>query len=345
MNKYLSLILITSLLLTTSQAYAAKISKHITTVIEPEPIKRISPRYPKSAARNKREGWARLSYIIEEDGSVSNVLVTSTSGSADFAKASKAAVLKWKFKPATENGKPIQQCVNSVQLNFRMNGGGEEGATRRFRAKYNAAQNALKEKDFVETKRILTEMFALKNRHASENNYLHLLASNYEAAMDNKTQQLSHLNNIMLESLAPEVQLPILDTSFILEISEGKYHQAYKTYTRIAKLDIAKAQMERYDRILDKMDAFIGSNNNIVVHANIKNKDYWYYQLVRNTFTLTDIKGSLNKLDVRCANKRHVYTVEDNNTWKIPKAWENCSIYVYGEDNTQFNLVEHPIGA
>lgn len=44
------------------------------------------------------------------------MLVNEASGSAEFAKASRIAVEKWKYKPAFENGKPVQQCVNSVQM-------------------------------------------------------------------------------------------------------------------------------------------------------------------------------------------------------------------------------------
>jgi len=347
MKNYLLFSLSFLLLLSVNSAQAAKLSKHITTVIEPEPIKRVAPKYPINAARNNREGWARLSYIIEKDGSVSNVLVTETSGSADFARVSKAAVLKWKFKPAIENGKPIQQCVNSVQMDFKMgkDGEGTKGVTRRFNRKYNQAREALSNKNYVEAKNIITDMFEMKNRHMSENNYLHLLVANYEAAMGNDKQQLFHLNSIDIRLLTNDMKVAVLEPSLVLQIEQGKFHQAYETYTQLTKLNVTQSKMDQYDNIIEKMDAFIGSDHNIIVKANIDNKDYWHYALVRNTFSLIDIKGSLNKLDVRCANKRHVYTVEENSTWEIPKTWKNCSIYVYGEDNTQFNLVEHPIGA
>ena len=83
--------------------------------------------------------------------------------------------------------------------------------------------------------------------------------------------------------------------------------------------------------------------NTLIVKGDIKDKDYWHTSLVRNEFSLVNIKGALNKLDVRCANQRYIYTVEKDNTWTLPPNWKNCSIYVYGENHTSFKFVEHPI--
>lgn len=84
---------------------ADNLSKHLTTIIVPEPIKRVQPKYSINAARSRREGWAKLSLVIDKEDNVSDVLVNETSGSIDFAKASIKAVKKWKYKPAYENGK------------------------------------------------------------------------------------------------------------------------------------------------------------------------------------------------------------------------------------------------
>lgn len=341
MLKTLSLIT-TPILLISFQANAVKLSKHISTVTPPKPIERVNPSYPINAARENREGWARLSYIIEKDGSVSNVLVTETSGSKDFAKAAEYAISKWQFKPAFENGEPIQQCVNSVQMSFKMRKGGAKGVTRRFNTKYKATVKALDAKDYKKVESLLTEMRSIRKLHLSENNYLHLLSANYQAVLGNNKQQLHHLNRVSMELLPEEAQLSILDKRFVLYITEHQYFQAYKTYKLLQKLNAAKPRMDHYDGIIDKIDALIESEQNIVVNGNMEEENYWHYPLVRNSFSLVNIEGKLNKLDVRCANKRHIYTVEENNIWEIPKSWKSCNIYVYGDNNSKFNVVEYP---
>jgi len=115
------------LMLGSTNTSAIEIAQHLTTVVEPKPLKRVHPKYPINAARNSREGWAKLSFIIEQDGSVSNVIANETSGSLDFTKAATKAVKQWKYQPAMENGEPIQQCVNSVKIDFSMGENGTKG--------------------------------------------------------------------------------------------------------------------------------------------------------------------------------------------------------------------------
>ena len=325
---------------------AKNISKHLTTIVEPVPIVRIAPKYPINAARDRREGWAKLSFVISKEGDVSNVLVTETSGSADFAQSAKKAVLQWKYQPAFENGKPIEQCVNAVQMDFSMASDGIRGVTRKFKKKYQRALEALTTKDYPRVKQELEGMLKLKERHLSESNFMHSLASNYAKDINDNALELYHLKRIALSSNNPisaQQELATLNDIFMLEINLNNFSSAYTTYNRLIKLELAKPYLEGYRQVIDKIDAFIVGDQNIIRNGDIKDKDYWHTSLVRNEFSLVNIKGALNKLDVRCANQRYIYTVEKDNTWTLPPSWKNCSIYVYGENHTSFKFVEHPI--
>jgi len=174
---------------------------------------------------------------------------------------------------------------------------------------------------------------------------MHTLAAEYAEAVNNKEKQLYHLNQIKFhaENATEQHKLAVLNKRFSLAVGLNKFKLAYNTYNRLKKLEAAKPYMAKYEQVIANVDAFIGGDQNLVVEAVINEADYWFYQLVRNEFSLAEVNGSLNKMDVRCANKRHVYTVENNNTWTIPKSWKNCSLYVYGDDNTRFKLIEHPM--
>ena len=86
-----------------------EIAKLLTVIEEPKPLDRVHPKYPKSAAKEGRQGWTRFSFVIEKDGSVSNVIQLASSGSKDMNQAAIKALAKWKYKPAIENGEPVQQ--------------------------------------------------------------------------------------------------------------------------------------------------------------------------------------------------------------------------------------------
>jgi TonB family protein len=326
------------------QSQAIELSKHLSTSTKPVPKFRVAPKYPKGAAQASREGWAQFSFIIEEDGSVSNVISTDDSGSKDMTLAAKNAVLKWKFEPALENGKPVQQCVNSVQLDFKMNEGGTKTVTRRFKSLYTKTQEAFDKKDYIKVEEYLANFKKIKYMHLSENNFLQLLHAEYAKVQGDEALQLTHLYKVRFSSKGEDSAqaLSVLDQRFILEVKLNLLKQAYKTFKAIEKIPASKHYLARYQKIIKRVDEYVNSAADFMVSADIRDNEYWQYALARNEFTLSNIDGKLSKMDIRCANKRHVYSIESNNTWKLPESWQHCHIFVFGENNTTFNVTEHP---
>ncbi len=322
-----------------------ELSKHLSTIVVPEPILRIEPKYPLSAARSGREGWAIFSFVINEEGRVEDVLVKETSGSKDLTKSAKRAIENWRYKPAMADGKAIQQCVNTVQMDFRMIGDSTQGVSRKFKRKYKKAIAALDAKNYNKLDELLTQLQNNKSMHLSEYNFMQILMADYAKALGNKEKQLQHLNRVAM-ALGPmrdeKQKLSILYRTFGLQVELSQFQAAYRTYEELITLPAAKPYLAEFSEIIAKIDDVISSDKNLVIPASINN-DFWSADLVRNEFSLVDVEGALHTLDVRCANKRHVYTIEENSTWKVPSSWKNCSIYVYGEPKTQFNLIEHPL--
>jgi TonB family protein len=75
-------------------------------VVEAALIHRVEPIYPINARTQRLQGKVTLSATIATDGTVRQVAVVG--GSPVLAEAAKTAVLKWKYRPATLNGSPIE---------------------------------------------------------------------------------------------------------------------------------------------------------------------------------------------------------------------------------------------
>ena len=84
------------------------------------PIVRIEPQYPRKAAMQGIQGWVILSFDITAMGTVDNVQVLDSSPKRIFDMEAKRALLKWKYKPRIEDGKPIPQPGEKVQLDFKL---------------------------------------------------------------------------------------------------------------------------------------------------------------------------------------------------------------------------------
>jgi protein TonB len=78
-------------------------------------IDRIMPAYPPVAKAHGIFGIVRLEASVDEHGAVRAVKILS--GDRMLAEAARAAILRWRYKPATLNGKPIASS-SIVQMNF-----------------------------------------------------------------------------------------------------------------------------------------------------------------------------------------------------------------------------------
>lgn len=67
-----------------------------------------APRYPVESRRAREEGTVRLRVQISADGAVQEISVAKTSGYDRLDKAALETVRRWKFRPGTQAGKPVE---------------------------------------------------------------------------------------------------------------------------------------------------------------------------------------------------------------------------------------------
>jgi len=77
------------------------------------PIVKVAPIYPPRAQSRGTEGWVLLEFTVTETGAVRDPVVIEAEPSGIFDQAAIKAVLKFKYKPRVEDGKPI--AVPKVQ--------------------------------------------------------------------------------------------------------------------------------------------------------------------------------------------------------------------------------------
>lgn len=71
-----------------------------------------TPRYPSRALRRNESGTVMVQATIGIDGVPESVTVTRGSGSRDLDRAAVDAVRRWRFQPATRDGRPTTGVVN-----------------------------------------------------------------------------------------------------------------------------------------------------------------------------------------------------------------------------------------
>ena len=78
-----------------------------------------APRYPVWLRRQGVNGVAEIAYLVEKDGSTSQVQVVAAND-VDFGEAARAAVTQWRFRPGLRDGAPVRVAVKQV-VHFNLN--------------------------------------------------------------------------------------------------------------------------------------------------------------------------------------------------------------------------------
>ncbi|MEE9395589.1 MAG: energy transducer TonB [Methylococcales bacterium] len=84
------------------------------------PLVRIEPSYPMRAASRRIEGWVKVTFTITTEGTVKDPKVVDAKPRKIFNRNAIRAILKWKFKPQIEDGKPIERlAVQTLEFTLR----------------------------------------------------------------------------------------------------------------------------------------------------------------------------------------------------------------------------------
>jgi TonB family protein len=308
-------------------------------------IDRVHPKYPISAARQGDEGWVKFSFVINTEGKVEDVIVMDNDGHRSFIREAKRALKRWKFTPAKdENNKNIVSCQNSVQLDFKM---GNQGADRKFVTLLEQSFASISEGDLVKSTKLINKINEFENKNSTELAWGHYTNMKY-AVLNKDEQQIftsakSASNYISLKhsSFSEAASLDILQTLLREQIHNQLFYQSKVTFNKIEQYDTdyAKKLITSYMSYMEKIEDLIASEKDILVKGKIA-KNIWSHELVRKRFSIGDVDGKLDTLEVRCSNRLSTFSLKADDVFDIPDAWNDCRVFVKGDDNATFNLYE-----
>ncbi len=352
----LSLLFISSFLSTCPLVFAEqanstdkiKLSQELNTIVNAKAVKRVSPIYPRKAAIQKIEGWVQLSYTIEKDGSVSNISVLEHVGHKGFVSRAKQALEQWVFDPAKENGQVIQQFNATVQFDFSLGEHSTNIVSSQIYQLYEKANEAIKQNDIAETKRLIAEMTDIRKTNRDEHNLFNILRADLAGLEGDSYSQLYFLNKTSIKesnTFSGEYIKVFNELKMQTAIQLNQIFDAQQSLTKLKELSQDDNELTGYNMVEQLLDDYIKSNKSIVTEEIFKKGDLIVLSLVRNTFSIDNVEGNINKLDFRCANQYSSYSYQKNNQWIIPQAWQECRVFVYGDKNTSFTLTEYPFSA
>jgi len=83
------------------------------------PLVKVNPVYPNRAVSHAIEGWVKIEFTIQADGSVANAVVMQSKPEDVFDEAALIAINQWQFKPKMVNGVAVEQRAAQL-LQFKL---------------------------------------------------------------------------------------------------------------------------------------------------------------------------------------------------------------------------------
>ena len=314
-----------------------------------KPVARPAPDYPFAELRRGRQGWVELSYVVTSDGAVIDPVVEASSGSKPFERAAKEAVMRFEYEPARVNGEAVQQCKTKVRVAFALDGA-QEAVSREFNGMYRLIDRSLDRGDVEKAKKRLASLDQSEGLTIAERSWLWAMHARIAGLEGNSETQLRAIQRAAPGSqwIPDQLSIGLLKTKASLELDKGDYSSALETYSKLKSIE--GADTAQLDKVVAQIDALVASDKLFFKEARIGEdacescEGQWRYRPLRRSIEIADLRGSLDRLEVRCDWQRFVDDAREGVAWSIPEAWGDCSVVVLGEPGSTFKLFEIPTG-
>ena len=79
----------------------------------------VAPKYPRSARRRNMTGSVDVSFLVQKNGTVTDLVVMDSTAGSTFDAAALEAVAQWRFEPTLEDGERVEK-KSAVRLAFNL---------------------------------------------------------------------------------------------------------------------------------------------------------------------------------------------------------------------------------
>jgi TonB family protein len=318
-----------------------------------KPLDRTPPGHPSGADVKEREGWVVVSYCIEKDGTVGDIVIEDSSGVDAFERAALAAVEKWRFEPATFDGEPIEQCRADVTIPFQLEMSDHaRGPRRSFATKYRRAERARDRGDISKAEGIAAQLAELDDLNMYETSQLAILNAGIANDTGDDGAELRSLERALRGDagfLDAEMRTATLQRIFVLEVTTRDYAAALDTYQELVEAADGKRVPGPIEEKVEQIRGFAGGTDVYLVPGRIGaphpaggDQGSWSHKLLRRTvgFGSGSLEG-IDGFDLRCDFHRAKGIPKADRALKIPEDWGECWIYVFGRPGAEFQVVEY----
>ena len=316
----------------------------------PRPVEQPPPVYPRYEEERGRQGWVQLGFVVTKSGEVIDPIVEDSSGSSRFEKAALDAARRWRFEPATLEGEPVEQSRARIMIRFTLDPK-SLGATSRFHRRHAEISRLLEEGEIERARELIAET-GEGRLNLYEVARLWMLKAILAGEEGDEAAQLAALKRATAADgawIEDELYPGLLQAILALQIRRGDYGTALETYDHYVAAAGNDEGLGRLREVVGQIRAAADGDAPMLIDAAIGEtpacadcSSSWHYRPLRRAFSIEDVSGKAERLEIRCDWHRYSDTVREGVTWNIPASWGDCRVIVTGDKGTRFSFYEMP---
>lgn len=304
----------------------------------PTPTKMPTLRFPQSELNQGIEGWVGVQMMVDPEGKPYEFEVVSTTGTKAFEVEALKAAAAMRFAPATLGGHPVDAAVE-LPVYFITHTG--NGASAEFGKGYQALGKAIDAKDQIAAEAILKK---LTPRNIYESAFFGVAQFKYAARWGSEREQIVGLRRAISGTTKPQYLdkrffTLALQQLFILEVRAQDYAAALATYETWSAQRPDSETLAKLQLIAEQVRALRSDGRSYSVQGQMRT-GVWSYRIFKSKFSFTVTSGRISQIKLYCQNKYVLFRFDPTLQYTIEKGFGECSIVVYGDANTEFQLVQ-----
>lgn len=317
---------------------------------EAAPVDQPKMRYPQSGLDSWSEGWVRLEFAVSPQGVPTNMAVVDAIGPKDFVRVASQGVGRWRYKPATRNGAPVEQSLYAVEVQFLFADSGNGADHREFVVKYNRARSDIRNDRPDDAIAELERAFRgrLNLYEAAMGSFILAVAYAHKQDWERALYHARHANI----GQGKYLEKPMVSNAHALKVElnarTGNFREAVCGFESLKKVD---AKLAAPDSQLGKMIAGIeaamkdkkpiGIDARLAKHPLVDDAPaVWRHRLLRSKFWFTQLNGEVKSYRLACVGTAHEALVDSETLWDVPTKAGPCILRVEGAPGATFKLVE-----
>ena len=292
--------------------------------------------------RSRMEGWVALSYVIDIEGAVKDIIVLRSSDDM-YVSRSKKYLRNLRFMPAQFSDEKVTSGKSFfLKHDKSFLGNNNDDISTGFKNKYNETYQYITGKDFklaIDSLKSLQENYAKNLREQALSSWIHSVYYFFIKDWSKYGQSVitgNYLREYLPTSMAVKNTKNLLDW----QIHKGMYIDAIDTLKSLKNIENTDFPEGDYLKSLESISNSLDESKVIDVSISLT-KDYiWSHAPSRSTISLNVNSGSVDKVELRCDNAVYKFSDSVIEDFRIPLEYLGCRIFIKGDPGSEFTLTE-----